>query len=96
MDKEWEKIILGMVGLVAGMYFLPKLVSKFLPYAVDQAAAQLLSWHIVVPAGAALFEIPGTAVGLDLARILVGCGVILVAGTLGIRALRAQRGSQAR
>lgn len=88
MDSEWERIILTLGGLGAAALLLPALFPKVLTWVVTQ----LLSYRVVVPDSEAILQIPATSVGLDLPRIVMGVGVLVLIGCVG-RVLFA-RGSQ--
>lgn len=80
MDREWEFVILVIGGMVAAVVVLPRL----LPDLVARVIVKLLSWNVVVPAAEALVQIPATDVGLDLGRLLVGAGVLVLATCVGL------------
>lgn len=75
MDREWEFVILVLGGAVAALLILPRM----LPELVAGAIEKLLSWHVVVPAAEALVRVPATDVGFDLARLILGAGVLVLA-----------------
>ena len=88
-DEVWGPVIAVFGGLVLAVVALPTLVPKLAGAAVEQ----LLAWELVVPAGQALVRVPGTAVGLDGARLLLIGGGVLLLAALG-RLLSARRGQE--
>lgn len=81
MDSEWDRIILGLVLVVGALVGLPRV----LPRAVEWSVEQLLAYHVLVPASDAVVQIPSTGSGLDLPRILIGVGVLVVVGSVARR-----------
>ena len=76
-EKDKEFIILVFAGMAFVIFILPKM----LPGLVAKAISYLLAWHLVVPAADAVIRIPATDVGLDVARVVLGLGLLLVLGT---------------
>ncbi len=87
MDNEWDRIILILAAPVIAMVALPIVLPRVREWIVEK----LLAYQVVVPAPDALLEVPTTGVGLDLPRILIGVGVLVIGvsvvrGTVGRRA----------
>lgn len=74
MDSEWERIILILAAPFAAMVALPIVLPRVREWIVEK----LLTYQVLVPASDAVFQIPSTGVGLDLPRILIGAGALVV------------------
>lgn len=81
-DDGIENIVLG----VAAMILVPLMLPVVLPQLREWLQQRLLEWHVVVPSAEAIVSIPGTSVGLDLARLLLLAALLLGAIALGGRA----------
>lgn len=86
MDKDWENMILVVLGIAFAAVLLPTLI----PQVRDRVVAELLSYRVVVPAAEAIIQIPTTSVGLDLPRIVMGVGLLVLIGAVS-RPLLARR-----
>lgn len=75
MDKEWDRIILILAAPFVAVVALPIVLPRVREWIVEK----LLSYEVVVPASDAIVQIPSTSVGLDVARIVIGVGVVVIA-----------------
>lgn len=75
MDSEWDRIILILVAPFVAVVALPIVLPRVREWIVEK----LLAYEVVVPASDAIVQIPSTGIGLDMARIVIGVGVVVIA-----------------
>lgn len=75
MDSEWDRIILSLVAPFVAVVALPIVLPRVREWVVEK----LLAYEVVVPASDAIVQIPSTGIGLDMARIVIGVGVVVIA-----------------
>lgn len=75
MDSEWDRIILILVAPFVAVVALPIVLPRVREWVVEK----LLAYEVVVPSSDAIVQIPSTGIGLDMARIVIGVGVVVIA-----------------
>lgn len=74
MDSEWDRIILILAAPFVAVVALPIVLPRVREWIVEK----LLTYQVVVPASDAIIQIPSTGVGLDVARIVIGVGLMVI------------------
>jgi hypothetical protein len=78
MDSEWDRIILILAAPFVAVVALPIVLPRVREWVVEK----LLAYEVVVPASDAIVQIPSTGIGLDMARIVIGVGVVVIAASV--------------